>query len=44
MVRIASEKLGALVNTVTTSVLAPPWTFGIGALMGNLAKRGLLAP
>ena len=42
VVRIASEKLGALVNTVTTSSLAPPWTFGARALMRNLAARGLL--
>jgi fumarylacetoacetate (FAA) hydrolase family protein len=32
-----------LENRVTTSKAAPPWTFGIGALMSNLAKRGLLA-
>jgi fumarylacetoacetate (FAA) hydrolase family protein len=42
VVTIASEKLGALVNMVTTSDKAPPWTFGAGALMRNLAKRGLL--
>ncbi|MGE0753358.1 MAG: fumarylacetoacetate hydrolase family protein [Variibacter sp.] len=42
IVTIASEKLGALVNVVTTSDKAPPWTFGTGALMRNLAKRGLL--
>jgi fumarylacetoacetate (FAA) hydrolase family protein len=42
IVTIASEKLGALVNVVTTSDKAPPWTFGPGALMRNLAKRGLL--
>ena len=42
IVTIASEKLGALVNVVTTSDKAPPWTFGLGALMRNLAKRGLL--
>jgi fumarylacetoacetate (FAA) hydrolase family protein len=42
VVRIASENLGALVNTVTTSSLAPPWTFGARALMRSLAARGLL--
>ncbi|MGE0751732.1 MAG: fumarylacetoacetate hydrolase family protein [Variibacter sp.] len=42
VVTIASDKLGALVNVVTTSDRAPPWTFGPGALMHNLAKRGLL--
>jgi len=42
VVRISSERLGTLVNTVTTSKQAAPWTVGIGALMGNLAARGLL--
>jgi fumarylacetoacetate (FAA) hydrolase family protein len=43
VVRISSERLGALVNTVTTSSAAPPWTFGIRALMRSLAARGLLS-
>jgi fumarylacetoacetate (FAA) hydrolase family protein len=43
LVRVSSPRLGVLENRVTTSKAAPPWTFGIGALMGNLAKRGLLA-
>jgi fumarylacetoacetate (FAA) hydrolase family protein len=42
VVRIASDKLGALVNRVTTSDRAPPWTFGVRALMASLAARGLL--
>lgn len=42
VVTIASEKLGALVNVVTSCDRAPPWRFGTGALMRNLAKRGLL--
>ena len=42
VVTIAADKLGALVNVVTTSDKAPEWTFGVGALMRNLAKRGLL--
>jgi fumarylacetoacetate (FAA) hydrolase family protein len=42
VVTISAEKLGALVNMVTTCERAPPWTFGAGALMRNLAKRGLL--
>ena len=42
VVTIASEKLGALVNVVTTSERAPPWTFGTSALMRNLARRGLI--
>ncbi len=42
-VEIASVPLGRLVNVVTYSDEAPPWQFGIGALMRNLAARGLLA-
>jgi fumarylacetoacetate (FAA) hydrolase family protein len=42
VVTIASEKLGALVNVVTSCERAPPWTFGTAALMRNLAGRGLL--
>jgi fumarylacetoacetate (FAA) hydrolase family protein len=42
VVRIASEKLGALVNVVGLSTEAPPWTFGASALMRSLAARGLL--
>jgi fumarylacetoacetate (FAA) hydrolase family protein len=39
---IAAARLGALENEVTTSDLAPPWTFGAGELMRNLSARGLL--
>ena len=42
IVRIETPKLGALVNRVTTSDKAPPWTFGVRALVQNLASRGLL--
>ncbi len=42
LVSISTPKLGRLVNRVTTSDRAPPWTFGIAALMRNLAARGLL--
>ncbi|NHK27308.1 fumarylacetoacetate hydrolase family protein [Parvularcula flava] len=42
VVSISSERLGRLVNRVTTSKEAPAWEFGIRALMGNLASRGLL--
>ncbi|MBB4574748.1 fumarylacetoacetate hydrolase family protein [Rhizobium lentis] len=42
VVEISSAGLGALVNTVRLSTECPPWTFGIAALMSNLAKRGLL--
>lgn len=43
VVRIATPKLGSLVNRVTTSNAAAPWEFGIRDLMRNLAARGLLA-
>jgi fumarylacetoacetate (FAA) hydrolase family protein len=42
VVRIASREIGALVNEVVTCDAAEPWTFGTGALMANLARRGLL--
>lgn len=42
-VAIATPKLGRLVNTVTTSKAAPAWTFGLTALIRNLAARGLLS-
>lgn len=42
VVRISSPALGSLVNRVRTAEEAPPWTYGIGALMSNLAQRGLL--
>lgn len=41
-VLIAAPELGALVNRVLHSDQASRWTFGIGALMRNLAQRGLL--
>ena len=43
VVVVATPTLGALVNRVNHSDKAAPWTFGVGALMENLAKRGLLA-
>ncbi|WP_237219849.1 fumarylacetoacetate hydrolase family protein [Sphingomonas arenae] len=43
VVRISAPRLGTLVNRVTTSKEAPPWRFGVRALMRNLANRGLLA-
>ncbi len=42
LVSISTPELGRLVNRVATSDQAPPWTFGIAALMKNLAARGLL--
>ena len=44
VVTISAKKLGALVNRVGHSDQIAPWTFGISALMGNLAQRGLLRP
>ncbi|WP_270938181.1 fumarylacetoacetate hydrolase family protein [Falsiroseomonas oryzae] len=41
VVRIASPRFGALENEVDRTDECPPWTFGIGALMANLARRGL---
>jgi len=42
VVTVASAQLGSLVNKVTWCDEAPPWQFGLTALMQNLAKRGLL--
>ena len=42
-VRIRTPRLGQLFNRVTTSDQAPAWTYGAGALMRDLARRGLLA-
>ncbi|WP_210526770.1 fumarylacetoacetate hydrolase family protein [Rubellimicrobium arenae] len=42
VVTIAAPPLGRLVNTVRLATEAPEWTFGAGALMRNLAGRGLL--
>jgi fumarylacetoacetate (FAA) hydrolase family protein len=42
-VSIGSPLLGTLHNRVTYSNQATPWTFGLRALIGNLAARGLLA-
>lgn len=39
---ISAARLGAIENRVTTSDRAPPWTFGAGELMRNLAARNLL--
>jgi fumarylacetoacetate (FAA) hydrolase family protein len=42
VVRIAAPEIGTLVNEVVHCDEAEPWTFGTGALMANLAKRGVL--
>jgi fumarylacetoacetate (FAA) hydrolase family protein len=41
-VSIRAPRLGTLVNRVDFAHRITPWTFGVGALMGNLAGRGLL--
>jgi fumarylacetoacetate (FAA) hydrolase family protein len=43
VVAISTPALGTLVNEVTSAEAAPAWTFGIRALMANLARRGLLS-
>jgi fumarylacetoacetate (FAA) hydrolase family protein len=40
-VTIATPALGALINHVQRSDQIAPWTFGVRALYGNLARRGL---
>jgi fumarylacetoacetate (FAA) hydrolase family protein len=42
IVRISTPKLGALVNVVNHSEKISPWTFGVGALIKNLAARRLV--
>ena len=42
IVTIAAPQLGKLVNRMRTSDACEPWTFGVGALMKNLAQRKLL--
>ncbi|MEO1266375.1 MAG: fumarylacetoacetate hydrolase family protein, partial [Pseudomonadota bacterium] len=41
-VTISAPELGRLCNLMTTSDRAPPWMFGVGDLMRNLAGRGVL--
>ncbi len=41
-VRVSSDRLGVLENTVATCDQVPPWTMGVSDLMRNLAGRGLL--
>jgi fumarylacetoacetate (FAA) hydrolase family protein len=42
VVSISAPELGTLVNEVAPCDEAEPWIFGTGALMANLARRGLL--
>ncbi|HJU24816.1 MAG TPA: fumarylacetoacetate hydrolase family protein [Casimicrobiaceae bacterium] len=43
IVSISTPSLGRLVNRVNYADAIAPWTFGAGALMRNLAERGVLA-
>jgi fumarylacetoacetate (FAA) hydrolase family protein len=42
VVSIAAPEIGRLVNEVVACDLAEPWSFGTGALMASLARRGRL--
>src|SRR5262245_14471038 len=42
IVTIAAPQLGKLTNRMRTSDQCEPWTFGVGALMKNLARRKVL--
>ncbi len=42
IVTIATPKLGRLVNRIRPTDQCAPWEFGPGALMRNLARRGVL--
>jgi fumarylacetoacetate (FAA) hydrolase family protein len=43
VVTIRSRQLGSLTNRMRPASEVAPWTFGAGALMENLARRGLLS-
>ncbi|MFM9940062.1 MAG: fumarylacetoacetate hydrolase family protein [Hyphomicrobiaceae bacterium] len=43
VVTISAPALGALTNRMVHADKALPWTFGIGELMRNLARRGVLS-
>jgi fumarylacetoacetate (FAA) hydrolase family protein len=42
LVTVRTPLLGTLANRVNTSDRIPPWTYGTGALMRDLGRRGLL--
>jgi len=42
LVTVATSRLGTLANLVNTSDKVAPWSYGAGALMRDLARRGLL--
>lgn len=44
VVSIETPSLGRLANRVDHCDRIAPWAFGVGALMRNLAARGLLHP
>jgi len=44
VVTVATRLLGTLVNRVDTCDRVPPWTYGVSALVHDLARRGLLDP
>jgi fumarylacetoacetate (FAA) hydrolase family protein len=43
LVSVSTPSLGCLVNRVNTTDQIPPWTYGISALMRDLARQGRLA-
>ena len=43
IVTVATPRLGRLANRVNHSDRVAPWTYGTGALMRDLGRRGLLA-
>jgi fumarylacetoacetate (FAA) hydrolase family protein len=42
LVTVSTPRLGTLANRVNTSDRITPWTYGTGALMRDLGRRGLL--
>jgi fumarylacetoacetate (FAA) hydrolase family protein len=42
IVSVSAAELGSLANRMVHSDKAPPWTFGVGHLMRNLASRKLI--
>ena len=42
VVTVSADKLGRLVNRMRHARTARRWDFGVGALMRNLARRGLI--
>ena len=42
VVVVSADKLGRLTNRMRHCQDCPPWDFGVGLLMRNLARRGLI--